>query len=290
MNDQLRKTYKELFEIELLDEIIESGFHKKVKEGDTLIDVGNYIKSMPLLTTGAIKIMRVDNNGDELLLYFLEKGHTCATTMTCCMGLAKSEIRAVAEVDTELMMIPVQKMEEWTVNYKSWRDFVFQSYQQRLLEMLESIDSVAFHNMEERLKNYIQNKIAVINSKHIYITHQEIAEDLHTSRVVISRLLKKMEQEQKIKLHRSLLKSCNIGYKTSLKNFLHLSIIIWAIGISRNFWLRWSAFNRSGFRIDRWWWLYPNRSHLSICTLIQPGNGDSLFIICSGRNFTRGCG
>ncbi|TVZ28799.1 CRP/FNR family transcriptional regulator [Gillisia sp. Hel_I_86] len=203
MNAQLRKIYKAHFEMELMEEIAESGFHKSVKEGDTLINIGNYIKTIPLLISGAIKIMRVDNNGDELLLYFLEKGHTCAMTMTCSMGFAKSEIRAVAEVNTELIMIPVQKMEEWTVKYKSWRDFVFQSYQRRLLEMLESIDSVAFHNMEERLKNYIQNKIAILNNNHIHTTHQEIAEDLHTSRVVISRLLKKMEQEHKISLHRS---------------------------------------------------------------------------------------
>lgn len=112
MNQQLKEIYKELFEEKLLNEISVNGFHKKVEAGVTLMDVGDHIKSIPLLISGAVKIMRVDDDGYELLLYFLEKGHTCAMTMTCCMGFAKSEIRAVAEMDTELVMIPVRKMEE----------------------------------------------------------------------------------------------------------------------------------------------------------------------------------
>jgi len=100
-------------------------------------------------------------------------------------------------------MIPVGMMEEWSQKYKSWRNFVFSSYHERIMELLESVDNIVFNNMDQRLENYLYNKVKIINSKHIYVTHKEVAADLHTSRVVISRLLKIMENDKKIKLHRS---------------------------------------------------------------------------------------
>jgi CRP/FNR family transcriptional regulator len=124
-------------------------------------------------------------------------------TMTCCVGNTKSEIHAVTETASKVLMIPIGKMEEWSSKYKTWRNFVFNSYHERMMEMLESIDNIAFNKMDERLEKYIDEKIQILNSKHIYTTHKEVAKDLHTSRVVISRLLKKMENYNKIKLHRS---------------------------------------------------------------------------------------
>ena len=203
MNQELKQHYSALFEPALLEEINEVAVVTEVQEGQDLINPGQYIKSMPLLLSGSIKIMRPDTNGDELLLYHLEKGDTCAMTMSCCIGDAKSEIHAVAETAAKLLMIPVGKMEEWSGKYKTWRNFVFSSYHSRMMEMLESIDNIAFNRMDERLEIYIQNKTALLKSKHLYTTHKEVAADLHTSRVVISRLLKKMEKDQKIKLHRS---------------------------------------------------------------------------------------
>lgn len=124
-------------------------------------------------------------------------------TMTCCMGQTKSEIRAIAETDTKLIMVPVQKMEEWTAKYKSWRNFVFESYHNRLNELLQTLDSIAFDNMDERLLNYLKEKARVNDEQIIHNTHQEIAYELHTSRVVVSRLLKKLENLGKIELHRN---------------------------------------------------------------------------------------
>jgi CRP/FNR family transcriptional regulator len=155
--------------------------------------------------------MREDKEGDELLLYYLESGETCSMTMNCCMGQTKSEIKAVAEKDTKLIMVPVQKMEEWTANYKSWRNFVFQSYHTRLNEVLHILDSVAFEKMDQRLLNYLKEKIRVNKTHTIHNTHQEIAYDLHTSRVVISRLLKKLEQMGRIELHRNHIKILNLA-------------------------------------------------------------------------------
>ena len=203
MRDILNQAYSYIFEEALLDEIAKVAVYKEFKADDYLIEIGDYIKTMPLLLTGAIKILREDENGDELLLYFLERGDTCAMTLTCCMGQSKSRIRAIAETDGAMLMIPVEKMEEWLTKYKTWRNFVFDSYNVRLNEMLEAIDTLAFMNLDERLYKYLIDKAKVIGDTEIKNTHQEIAYEMHTSRVVISRLLKALELQGKIKLHRN---------------------------------------------------------------------------------------
>ena len=203
MKEILEQAYGYIFEEDLLLEIEKVAIYKEFKAEDYLIEIGDYIKSMPLLLHGAIKILREDENGDELLLYFLERGDTCAMTLTCCMGKSKSKIRAIAENDGAMFMIPVEKMEEWLTKYKTWRNFVFESYNIRLNEMLEAIDTLAFMNLDERLYKYLTDKAKVIGNTEINNTHQQIAYDMHTSRVVISRLLKSLELQGKIKLHRN---------------------------------------------------------------------------------------
>ncbi|WP_339837807.1 Crp/Fnr family transcriptional regulator [uncultured Flavobacterium sp.] len=203
MREELFQSYNYIFEEELLEEINKVGTYKEFKADDYLIEIGDYIKSMPLLLNGAIKILREDDKGDELLLYFLERGDTCAMTLTCCLGNAKSKIRAVAETDGSLIMIPVEKMEDWLTKYKTWRNFVFDSYNVRLKEMLEAIDTLAFMNLDERLYKYLTDKAKVLGKTEINNTHQEIAYEMHTSRVVISRLLKALELRGKIKLNRN---------------------------------------------------------------------------------------
>ena len=203
MLEELQQNYGYLFEDELIQEINNVGTYKYIPEGFKLIEIGDYIKSMPLLVSGAIKILREDEDGDELILYFIEQGDTCAMTLSCCLGNSKSEIRAVAETDTKLIMVPIVKMEEWLGKYKSWRKFVLQSYHNRMSELLEAIDTIAFLKMDQRLFKYLKDKAMVNHNEVIHVTHQEIARDLHTSRVVISRLLKTLEIDGKIKLHRN---------------------------------------------------------------------------------------
>jgi len=203
MKELLQDAYGFIFEDELIEEINKVSIYKSFKKDEIIIEIGDYLKSMPLLISGAIKVLREDQNGDELLLYFLERGDTCAMTLTCCIGNAQSEIRGIAESDTELLMIPVQKMEEWTSKYTSWRHFVFESYQNRLSEMLDTLDTIAFLKMDERLMKYLRDKAKINQNETLKITHQQIAYDMHTSRVVISRILKKLEIESKIKLHRN---------------------------------------------------------------------------------------
>lgn len=203
MIQELTESYGNIFEKDLITEIAQVGTYKEVPEGYKLIEIGDYIKGMPLLISGAIKILRDDNDGDELLLYYLEKGDTCSMTLACCMGDSKSEIRAITETDSKLIMVPMQKMEEWTVKYKSWRNFVFNSYHERLNELLSTLDSIAFDKMDARLISYLKEKARINKGNVIHNTHQEIAYELHSSRVVISRLLKKLEQMGAIELHRN---------------------------------------------------------------------------------------
>ena len=203
MKDLLHQIYESILEEALLNEIEQVALIKEFKAGDVIIDFGDYIKKMPLLLSGAIKILREDFDEGELLLYFIEKGDTCSMSMACCIGDTKSEIRAVAETDGQVIMIPVMYMKLWLGKYKSWRNYVFASYNNRLKEMLSAIDNLAFMNMDKRLLNYLLEKSKVNSTKEINTTHQEIAYDLNTSRVVISRLLKALEKEGRIKLHRA---------------------------------------------------------------------------------------
>ena len=193
--NQLYEKFQFLFEAELINEICESGMLRKYDQDETLIDIGDLITHMPLVISGSIKVMTQDSKGDELLLYYLEFGDTCAVTLNCCTRKKKSTIHAITESPTEVLFIPVEKMEEWMIKYTSWRNYVLDSYNVRLDEMLSAIDNIVFNSMEERLRNYLKDKAWINKSKTLNISHADIAADLHSSRVVISRLMKKLEKE-----------------------------------------------------------------------------------------------
>jgi CRP/FNR family transcriptional regulator len=203
MREIITKHYQSIFESELLEEIIKIGEIKTYPKDTLLMNFGEYMRHMPLLIDGAIKILRIDKNNDELFLYFLKRGQSCAMTLSYFVGHHRSEIKAVSETETTMVLLPVDKIEVWISKYKSWRMFVFENYHERYIELLDTIDTIAFSNTSERLLHYLCNKAKVNKSNIIKITHQEIAFDLNTSRVVISRLLKTLEQEGEIKLERN---------------------------------------------------------------------------------------
>ncbi len=206
MKELLKERYQYIFEDALVEEILQIGQYKKIEKGFSMMEVGDPILFMPLVLDGAIKIMKEDKNDKEYLLYYLEVGDSCAMTMTCCMSGKKSNIRAVTESDTQIIMVPVQKMEDWIVKYKSWRAFVFESYDARMNEMLSALDALAFHNMEERLYKFLREKSMVVHHHELEITQHQIANDMNTSRVVISRLIKKLILDKKIETHRNKIK------------------------------------------------------------------------------------
>ncbi len=203
LHEKLNEFYSVVLEPELIDEIAEVGIYKRIRENELLLDIGDSFNRIPLMLTGAIKISRETINGDEIVLYFLERGDTCTITFGSGLNSTKSKVRGVAEKPSEVIFIPVEKLEEWMVKYASWRSFVIDSYNIRLNEMLESIDTLAFMKMDQRLYKYITDKVKIMRSPTLSTTHQEIAIDLNTSRVVVSRLLKQLENEGKIKLYRN---------------------------------------------------------------------------------------
>ncbi len=192
-----------LFDEFIIQNIVTYGVLKKFKANDIIMDIGQELTHIPLLLEGNIKVLREDQDGNELLLYILESGDTCSMSLTCCMAKSKSKIRAVADKDSSIIMIPNEKMSEWFHSSESWRNFILQSYQVRFNEMLETIDTLAFMKMDERLFKYLTDQVKLNASRTISKTHQDISEDLHTSRVVISRVLKQLENEHKIQMSRN---------------------------------------------------------------------------------------
>lgn len=198
----MKNHLENLFESELIKEINEIGINKKFDEGDIIIDLDEIIKYIPIVISGIIKILKEDINEKELLLYYLNPGDSCSVSMNCCLSKKKSEIRAVAEKQTEIILFPNNKMEEWLVKYPSWRSFVLNSYNNRIDELFKTINLIAFENLDERLTSYLEKKSIINKSNILKVKHQEIADDLNTSRVVISRLLKKLENKNYLKINR----------------------------------------------------------------------------------------
>ena len=175
-------------------------------EGDVIIDYGKYIRIMPLVQTGTIKVLRRDDDGREILLYYLTGNETCSMAYSCCLEEKQSEIKAIAEEAVTLIAIPHNKLDDWLCKYPSWKAFIMHSFNDRFLELLKSVESIAFKKLEERLINYLKEKQRINNSSIIKTSHHSIADELATSRVVISRLLKHLENDKKIILYRNEIK------------------------------------------------------------------------------------
>ena len=203
IEEKLKKSFSSIFETELINEIIEIGEFKTLKKGETLIDVDDEMTHIPLLVEGVVKIMREDERGDDIALYYLEKGNTCAISFVNCINRNKSMFKGVVTRDAEGIFVPVNMISEWLQKYETWRHFIIDSYHFRLIEMVESIDRLAFLNLQERLYKHLLDKVKIANDNTLVITHQEIADDINTSRVVVSRLLKRIENEGQITIRRN---------------------------------------------------------------------------------------
>mgnify|MGYP000398016240 CR=1 FL=1 len=201
--NHLYERFQNIFNDELINEICHNGQLKNFASDEIIVDIGDEMRYFPLIVSGSLKILTEDKEGKELLLYYLEMGDTCAVTLTLDSHGQKSKIRAISEETTEVLFLPVTKVDEWMVNYKEWRHFIMETYNYRMNEMLEAIDNLAFHNMEERLLKYLRDKAMVSGSKEIQGTHAQIANDLHSSRVVISRMLAKLEKDGLVKHSRN---------------------------------------------------------------------------------------
>jgi CRP/FNR family transcriptional regulator len=199
-------TFDSTFEPALIKEIQQFCEVKTFREGDIIMDYGKYLRMMPIIVKGTIKVLRMDEIGNEILLYYLSSNESCSMAYSCCMEAKKSEVKAIAEDDVELIAIPHLKLEEWLCKYPSWKNYILRSFNERFLELLKSIESIAFHKLDERLILYLKEKQRLSGSSVIKASHYLIADELHTSRVVVSRLLKQLENDKKIILYRNELK------------------------------------------------------------------------------------
>ncbi len=191
------------FENELRDEIHAIGVRKSFYPNETLIREGQPIKSFPLVLSGLIRISRTNAEGNELLLYYLQQNEVCAMSLTCCMAGLSSNVNAIAEEPTEVILLPVEKLDSWISKYPTWKQFVMQTFQDRFRELIETVDAIAFLKLDERLIKYFKDKHERSGITTFSGTHQDLALHLNSSREVISRLLKKLEKDGKVKLSRN---------------------------------------------------------------------------------------
>ena len=203
---EINQSIKDLFEPELMEEILAVGKKKTAKEGEVIISIGQRLLFMPIVLQGTVKVSMMQPDGREMLMYYLNANEGCAMSFTCCMQEAKSEIMAVAEEDVEMWMIPVEYMDSWMHKYPSWKSFVMRTMQNRFYEMLRALDMVVFNGLDVRLSNYLKEKSKITGKTVLNVSHEEIANDLASSRVVISRLLKKLENDGKVLLYRNQIK------------------------------------------------------------------------------------
>jgi CRP/FNR family transcriptional regulator len=201
--------FENLFEAALVKEMYQFGEIKHFKEGDLIMDYGKYIRMMPLILKGTIKVLKMDEEGNEILLYYLANNESCSMAYSCCLEAKKSEVKAIAEEDVEILAIPHLKLDEWLCKFPSWKNYIMRSFNERFLEMLKSIESIAFHKLDERLVKYLRDKQKHSGSSLIKASHYQIADELATSRVVVSRLLKQLENNKKILLYRNEIKLLN---------------------------------------------------------------------------------
>ena len=198
-------TLKILFpnlEESLYNEMVKHGTTKEVKAGETLLKVGQTIRSTMLIIDGLVKLYREDDEGKEFFIYHLNAGQACSLSMVCAAKHETSEVLAKALTDATVLAIPLEYMDKWMSKYKSWYQFVISSYRNRFEELLKTIDAIAFTGMDERLEYYLKKQVEQLGNN-LKITHQEIAGDLNSSREVVSRLLKKMETRGWLTIHRN---------------------------------------------------------------------------------------
>lgn len=188
---------------EIKEKLKDYGFTKSFKEGDIILNENSFIKAIPIVTRGNIKVMRSDDDGREILLYYIKAGESCIMSFLGGIHQDTSKVIAIAEEPTEILFIPIDKVNILIKEYPEWLDYIFKLYHKRFEELLEVVNAIAFTKMDERLLNFLKKKCDLTNSQTLYITHEHIANELGSARVVVSRLLKQMEENGLVELSRN---------------------------------------------------------------------------------------
>ena len=208
-SSSLQKIYSTVFEEELLKEIEEKCLTITAPAGQTLMNMGQPVSAVPIVLKGVAKVSRINDEGQEFLLYYVKEGEGCAIAFACGMMGQPSAIKSTVEEDITIMFVPLQKMEQWMTKYPSWKKFVMDTMVTEFIDVIKNIDNIAFKKMDDRLISYLKAKSRIIDSPLLNISHQQIADEMGTNRVVISRLLKKLENDKKLLLFRNQIKLLN---------------------------------------------------------------------------------
>lgn len=203
MKELIQQKLPALNDIELLEEIEKTSSLITIPEGESLIKKGSYPKFIPLILEGIIKVNRIDNFGNEIFLYYLTAGQSCSMTLACCSGYQASKLSATVEEEATIIKIPLESMEGWMGKFSTWRSFVFNSLNNRINGLLENIDQIAFSSLDQRLLHLLEEMSKSKGTKTLKTTHQNLSTELNTSREVISRLLKKLEEQGIVLLGRN---------------------------------------------------------------------------------------
>ncbi|WP_294280989.1 Crp/Fnr family transcriptional regulator [uncultured Chryseobacterium sp.] len=188
---------------ELVNKLNQHGTRKSYQEGDIILDENASIRSIPIVMKGMMKVFRTEEDGREILLYYIKAGESCIMSFLGGMHNEKSIVKAEVEENTEILFLPVDKVSLFIREYPEWLDYIFRLYHKRFEELLDIINAIAFKKVDERLMDLLARKSELIQSNIIITTHEQLANELGTARVVISRLLKQLEDSGKLKLGRN---------------------------------------------------------------------------------------
>jgi CRP/FNR family transcriptional regulator len=189
--------------IALRERLDEYGFTKIFAEGEVILHPNAYIRAIPIVLNGNIRVMRTDEEGREIMLYYINAGESCIMSFLGGMHHDTSKIKAIAEEETEILFIPIDKVSSLIKEFPEWLDYIFRLYHKRFEELLDVVNAIAFKKLDERLLSFIKKKCALTHSHTLYVTHEQLANELGTARVVVSRLLKQMEDEGMVQLGRN---------------------------------------------------------------------------------------
>lgn len=198
MNEQLTFDNKEM-----ISQLTELGETRIFRKGETILNEHSYIRSLPIVTRGSIKVMQSDDDHREMLLYYIQPSETCIMSFLGGLHREKSKVKAIAEEESEVLMIPAERMQELVQRFPEWIGYIFKIYHKRFEELLSVVNEVSFKKMDERLLHFLKKKAEATSSTEIQITHEQLANEMGTARVVVSRLLKQMENEGLIELGRN---------------------------------------------------------------------------------------
>ncbi len=188
---------------ELVARLAAAGTRKNFVEGDIILNENQHIRAIPIVTSGSIRVLRTDSEGREILLYYIRSGESCIMSLLGGLHHATSKVKAIAEEQTEVLFVPMEKVITMMKDYPEWLEYIFRLYHKRFEELLDVVNAIAFKKMDERILEFIQRRVALTKIQTLNITHEQLANELGTARVVVSRLLKRMEEDGLVQLGRN---------------------------------------------------------------------------------------